>query len=378
VRNDPVTHLPIYEPILYVGSEGLASVGVRYAFDSRFGIGAEALAVIPLDTSDACTGACKNGDLAADALAGLFVQVTPGLSLSVAGGLGVIPDAARAETFRVLVGLSWSPAQAPSASNGDRDGDGIPDKLDNCPDEPEDLDGFQDADGCPDPDNDKDGVPDEEDRCPNEPGPASNHGCPMSGPEPDRDGDGIPDRLDRCPDEPEDVDGFEDADGCPDPDNDGDGIPDKDDKCPNEPEDFNGYQDADGCPDQVVQGGPKMAADRIDLQGDRIEFVGKTAKWTPASQPVIDAVATVMLKNPNVRVRIEVGVERSGNDKRARDADLKLTAERARALSQYLLGKGIKPAQLDVAPLGSDRPIDGKHPADPRVNRRIEFIRVNQ
>jgi outer membrane protein OmpA-like peptidoglycan-associated protein len=65
----------------------------------------------------------------------------------------------------------------------DRDGDGIPDHLDECPDEPEDFDGFEDEDGCPDPDND---------------------------------GDGIPDVLDDCPDEPEVVNGIEDEDGCPD------------------------------------------------------------------------------------------------------------------------------------------------------------------
>jgi OOP family OmpA-OmpF porin len=54
------------------------------------------------------------------------------------------------------------------APPGDRDGDGIPDDVDKCPDEPEDKDGFQDADGCPDPDNDNDGIPDVADKCPND------------------------------------------------------------------------------------------------------------------------------------------------------------------------------------------------------------------
>ena len=60
---------------------------------------------------------------------------------------------------------------------GDRDGDGIPDNIDKCPDSPEDFDGFQDADGCPDPDNDGDGIPDKDDKCPNDPGVAPD-GCP--------------------------------------------------------------------------------------------------------------------------------------------------------------------------------------------------------
>ena len=44
----------------------------------------------------------------------------------------------------------------------DADGDGIPDELDQCPNEAEDVDGFQDDDGCPDLDNDGDGISDAE------------------------------------------------------------------------------------------------------------------------------------------------------------------------------------------------------------------------
>ncbi len=65
-----------------------------------------------------------------------------------------------------------------SSNAGDRDGDGVPDDTDKCPDDPEDRDGFEDDDGCPDPDNDGDGVLDTQDKCPNVPGPASNGGCP--------------------------------------------------------------------------------------------------------------------------------------------------------------------------------------------------------
>ncbi len=113
----------------------------------------------------------------------------------------------------------------------DRDGDGIGDDVDLCPTEPEDFDGFQDEDGCPDPDNDGDLILDQNDMCPNVPGPKPD-GCPIAAAS-DRDGDGVVDNIDKCPDHPEDMDGFQDADGCPDPDNDGDGILDRNDKCPN-------------------------------------------------------------------------------------------------------------------------------------------------
>ena len=61
---------------------------------------------------------------------------------------------------------------------GDSDHDGVPNATDKCPNEPEDKDGFEDGDGCPDLDNDKDGIPDATDKCPNEPGPAESGGCP--------------------------------------------------------------------------------------------------------------------------------------------------------------------------------------------------------
>ena len=133
----------------------------------------------------------------------------------------------------------------------DNDGDRNPDATDKCPNQAEDIDGFEDDDGCPDLDNDKDGIPDLQDKCPNEPEdgkpPYPKDGCPAS--KRDSDGDGIMDDEDKCPLEEEDMDGFEDGDGCPDLDNDHDGIPDAQDKCPLCPEDKDGFQDEDGCPD---------------------------------------------------------------------------------------------------------------------------------
>src|SRR5207247_153809 len=139
----------------------------------------------------------------------------------------------------------------------DSDGDGIPNAKDKCPLVPEDKDGFQDDDGCPDPDNDGDDVPDGEDKCPND---------------------------------PEAVDGFQDDDGCPDPDNDHDGIPDVKDKCPNEPETVNGIKDDDGCPDT---GGKTLVA----LDGDRLS-VDKMP--TAASDQVVEQMQLVMAGHSEV------------------------------------------------------------------------------
>lgn len=136
--------------------------------------------------------------------------------------------------------------------DGDDDGDAIRDDADKCPKQPEDMDGVEDTDGCPDPDNDKDGIPDNNDSCRDKPetknGFKDEDGCPD---EPDKDGDGVPDARDKCVDGPEDTDGHEDTDGCPDPDNDQDGVPDNGDECIDQPETKNGFKDEDGCPDEA-------------------------------------------------------------------------------------------------------------------------------
>ena len=57
--------------------------------------------------------------------------------------------------------------------------------VDNCPNEAEDTDGFEDDDGCPEPDNDKDGLSDAKDKCPGQPetlnGNKDEDGCPDPG-----------------------------------------------------------------------------------------------------------------------------------------------------------------------------------------------------
>ena len=153
----------------------------------------------------------------------------------------------------------------PALYAGDMDEDGVGDESDLCPTDPEDVDGFEDTDGCPDADNDLDGVVDAADRCPNEAenlnGYMDADGCP----EPDADRDGVIDSADKCPGEREDRDGYQDEDGCPDADNDADGILDASDACPNEPETMNGYADADGCPDEA----PRIEA-QVDTDKDGV------------------------------------------------------------------------------------------------------------
>lgn len=147
-------------------------------------------------------------------------------------------------------------AGAEACGDQDFDGDGIPDVIDQCPRQPEDIDGDRDEDGCRDVDPfgdlDNDGIRNIDDSCVDDPEDFDGHndtdGCPETSE--DKDGDGLIDAQDRCPDEAEDLDGFKDGDGCPDPDNDRDTLPDRADACPNAAEDIDDWEDDDGCPDE--------------------------------------------------------------------------------------------------------------------------------
>lgn len=250
----------------------------------------------------------------------------------------------------------------------DNDNDGIKDGVDGCPDLAEDFDGFEDEDGCPDLDNDGDGVPDVEDRCPNEPedfdGFEDSDGCPDI--LQDSDNDGVPDDMDKCPLKAEDVDGFQDEDGCPDLDNDLDGIMDTDDQCPNEPETFNGYKDEDGCPDE------RPIEEKFILRG--INFETGSAALTPDSYAVLDQVVRSLMAYPEVRVEIKGYTDSVGDW----DYNLDLSQRRADAVKNYLVNSGIATDRVVSKGYGEADPVASNKTAGGRAeNRRIEFHRLN-
>jgi OmpA-OmpF porin, OOP family len=261
--------------------------------------------------------------------------------------------------------LRRSPAErcgdAPSAP-GDRDGDGVPDDVDECPDRPEDRDGFEDEDGCPDNDNDNDGLADGVDACPDDAedkdGFEDEDGCPDE----DNDGDGLADRVDQCPDAAEDRDGFQDDDGCPDEDNDGDGVPDASDQCPDQ-----AGPAPSGCPQykNVV-----VTADRIELKQTIFFDTGKTT-IKRVSHALLDEVAQALRDHPTIRVRIEGHTDSQGKDA----YNLKLSRGRAAAVRTYLVGAGIDPGRMVSEGYGEAKPIaDNRTAAGRAENRRVEFV----
>lgn len=301
--------------------------------------------------------------------------------LGIVGGFGrgILPGIG-APTFRAIVSVAYTPnateigvlsvgGPGPVAEDtGDDDVDGIINAKDECPNEPEDKDGFQDEDGCPDLDNDADGLADAADPCPNEAedkdGFKDEDGCPDL----DNDEDKIPDTEDKCPDEPEDMDSFQDRDGCDDPDNDGDGIPDVIDQCALQAESINGVDDDDGCPDEG-ESLVMVMPDRIEVF-EPVKFSKHTDKILKSSHNMLGQVAATLRANRDfLRVRIAVHVHPRNNQ------DLQLSQLRAQAVRKWLVQWGIEPERLEIKGFGSARPLV---PASKRgasaVNDRIEFI----
>jgi outer membrane protein OmpA-like peptidoglycan-associated protein len=246
---------------------------------------------------------------------------------------------------------------------GDMDGDGILDDVDRCPRVPEDKDGYQDDDGCPDEDNDSDGINDTIDKCPLDPEDRDNFEDDDGCPEPDNDKDGLSDRVDACPMEPEDQDGFEDDDGCPDPDNDKDGIPDKDDKCPNEV-----GVPPDGCPKKYTL--VVVTEKKIELK-QTVFFDTNKATIKSVSFALLDDVALALKDNPKIKVEVQGHTDSQGND----SFNLKLSQRRAESVRAYLQSKGVARDRMTPRGYGENVPLADNRTDDGRAqNRRVEFI----
>ncbi len=82
---------------------------------------------------------------------GARYQILDRLQASLAGG-GGYSEGIGSPSFRIIAGITSAPPSRPKAppAAGDRDHDGIPDAVDNCPDQAEDINGKNDSDGCPD------------------------------------------------------------------------------------------------------------------------------------------------------------------------------------------------------------------------------------
>ena len=260
----------------------------------------------------------------------------------------------------------------------DRDGDGLVDSEDRCPSDPEDMDSFEDSDGCPDRDNDSDGVLDAADACPNDAedrdGFEDADGCPDT----DNDQDGLHDGSDHCPNVAEDMDQYQDDDGCPDLDNDADGFADSADRCPNEAETRNGFEDEDGCPDAPPVVAPVASACEVQLQriSERIQFPHNQARVLPSSRAAMREVIILLREHPEI-VRITVNAYASREGEEA--ANMVLSQRRAAAIRNAIIRGGIAPGRVVARSFGEQAPdVEGDSEEELAANRRVVFTIENE
>jgi OmpA-OmpF porin, OOP family len=221
----------------------------------------------------------------------------------------------------------------------DRDGDGILDVDDKCPD----IKGLTALHGCPD--RDGDGIADADDACPDVSGLAKYKGCPI----PDTDKDGVNDEADKCITVP----GLARYQGCPIPDTDGDGVNDEEDKCPN----VAGPADNFGCP-------------VIGIKSYEIVFKPGSAVLLPHGKLILDTVVNYLNRNGAVNITVDGHTDNTGSDK----VNDPLSVKRAEASKAYMVSKGIDAARMTTGGFGSKQPIADNKTADGRKkNRRIEI-----
>ena len=229
----------------------------------------------------------------------------------------------------------------------DRDNDGVLDADDKCPDTP----GLAALQGCPD--RDGDGIADGDDKCPDQAGTAKYQGCPI----PDTDGDGINDEEDKCPT----VKGLAKYQGCPIPDTDNDGVNDEEDKCPTRP----GPASNMGCPEIA-----KEVIDKINFAAKNVFFSTGSFKLLPKSFKSLNEVADLMKADETLLLQIDGHTDSQGSN----ESNQTLSDNRAKAVKDYLVSKGVPETRTTSTGYGEEKPIaDNKTAAGRAKNRRTEM-----
>lgn len=344
---------------------------VAYAFDPETGAAVEVTGNVaysaPLSTPNA------HG---VEWLGSVYRRLSGDMVLRAGGGSG-LTDAAGTPSFRAILGIGYEPA--PEEIPVDTDLDGLVDTEDSCPLRAEDVDGFEDTDGCPDPDND---------------------------------GDGILDADDACVDVPEDADTWKDDDGCPDPEIqvtvrviDPDGAPIElakvtvGDAAPQavpvvvETESdtlalkaaaagFEALEQAfavprEGAPVEAVltlkpvETAVVVTRERIDLK-ESVYFETGRSTIKKVSYPLLDEVVKILKDYPEIqKLRIEGHTDSRGSEA----TNQRLSEGRAASVRTYLIEAGIDAGRLSSQGFGESKPLDKRENAEAwEKNRRVDFF----
>ncbi len=367
-------------------------IGFLIGEKKQFQIGPELSAALTVDDVNARTSNFE-------ALVNARYRVVDDFEIGLGAGPGLSKGIGTPD-FRGVAMLAYSPKQKEPTKVvpiQDRDGDRIFDPQDACPNEPgvmnqdptkngcpppkdTDLDGVWDMydacitepglanqdpakNGCPPRDRDKDTILDEVDACPDVPG-VANQDPKKNGCQPDGDEDGIVDDKDACPtvkgvasDDPK-------KNGCP-PDADGDGILDDKDACPAEKGKPNTDPKKNGCPNSV-----RVINSQVVIL-EQVQFDTSKATIKPVSAQLLDEVAAVLKEHPEfVRLEVQGHTDNRGSKR----LNQRLSQERAEAVKDALISRGIAGNRLTAMGYGQNVPIEDNRTAEGRqANRRVQF-----
>jgi OmpA-OmpF porin, OOP family len=271
-------------------------------------------------------------------------QVTQKAEDHLYHSLGVVSNIKSLDEVPVVVPAPALPVvQAPK----DTDGDGVADADDKCPT----VAGLASLQGCAD--GDSDGIADGDDKCPAQAGLAKYQGCPI----PDTDADGVNDEEDKCVNQK----GVARYQGCPIPDTDGDGINDEEDKCV----DRKGTAANGGCPEIA-----KAVVDKIAYAAKNVFFATGSAKLLPKSYKGLNEVVKLLKEDESLLLDVSGHTDNTGKEEK----NQVLSENRALAVKNYLVSKGIAESRLVSAGYGSSKPVaDNKTAAGKAKNRRTEL-----
>lgn len=128
----------------------------------------------------------------------------------------------------------------------------------------------------------------------------------------------------------------------------------------------------------VVVPAPPVAREVVKVDGDqialeeKIQFTAQSAKLSPASYALLDEVAKLLHARTDIqRVEIRGHTAHMGRAKRS----FKLSIERASAVREYLIKKGIAERRLIAKGLGASIPVaENSSEVGREKNRRVELL----
>jgi outer membrane protein OmpA-like peptidoglycan-associated protein len=123
-------------------------------------------------------------------------------------------------------------------------------------------------------------------------------------------------------------------------------------------------------------GNPQAAAVIDQIQAEvtnagGIQFTTGKAELTAASRSTLDRIATLLARNPTVKAEVGGHTDTQGDEQK----NLSLSEERAKAVVDYLTGKGLKAGQLTPKGYGETQPLVAQDTTEDarKKNRRVEF-----